>query len=84
MVVANDKREKKEQDNQRINNIRGANIVVLMRPIAKKVEHDFKNYVYSITAATWSQKKNLEAKKFQPTLRVTKPVERNFKKSLAN
>ena len=83
-AVANSRGERKEQGGRRMNNIGGANVVILKRPTAEKADHDSENHVYPITAATRSQKKNLEAKKFQPTSRVTKPAGRNSEKSLGN
>lgn len=48
-----------------------------------KTKDNSKSYTYPVTAATQSQKKNLEAKKFQPISRITKLVGRNSEKSLA-
>lgn len=85
-VVANNEREMQEQEQsgRSMNNIRGANVVILKRPTVKEAESDCESHIYPVTATTWSQKKNLEAKKFQPTLRVTKPARRNSEKSIAN
>lgn len=35
-----------------MNNIEDANIIILKRPIAEKVDHDFENHVYPIIATT--------------------------------
>lgn len=61
-----------------MNNIRGANIVILKQPIIEKVENNYKNLLYPITVDIWSQKKNLEVKKFQPMLQIIKPARRNL------
>ncbi len=67
-----------------MNNIGGANIVILKRPTIEEAEDNAKDYIYLVTAATRSQKKNLEAKKFQPTSRITKVVGRNLERTLTN
>ena len=66
-----------------MNNIGGANVIIMKRPIVEDVESDYESYIYPVTAATRSQKKNLEAKKFQPTLGVTKPAVRNSERPIA-
>lgn len=65
-------------------NIGGANVVILTRPAVEEVEDNIQDHTYPVTAATRSQKKNLEAKKFQPISRVTKPAGRNSERSLAH
>lgn len=72
-----------EQSGWRINNIGGANIIIMKRPKVKDENSDYESYIYPVTSATWSQKKNLEAKKFQPTLRVNKPAVRNSERPIA-
>ena len=67
-----------------MNNIGGANVVILKRPTMEEADNDLEDHTYPVTAATRSQKKNLEAKKFQPTSRVTKPAGRNSEKPIAN
>lgn len=67
-----------------MNNIRGANVVILKWPTVEEVESDYESYTYPVTADTQSQKKNLEAKKFQPTSRVIKPAGRNSERHPAN
>ncbi len=73
-----------EASGQRMNNIGGANVVILKRATVEEVEGDYKSHTYPITTTTWSQKKNLEVKKFQPTLRVIKPAGRNSERPIAN
>ena len=65
-------------------NIGGANIVILKRQTIEKTEDNTEDYIYPVTAATRSRKMNLEAKKFQPTLRITKVVGKNLKRTLTN
>ncbi len=67
-----------------MNNIWGANVVILKRPTIEKTEDNTEDYIYPVTAATQSQKKILEAKKFEPTLRITKAVRRNLERTLTN
>lgn len=67
-----------------MNNIGRANVVILKRPMIEEADDDSEIYTYPVTAATRSQKRNLEAKKFQPTSRVTKPAGRNLERSLAH
>lgn len=67
-----------------MNNIGVANIVILKQPMVEKVNSDYESHIYPIIAAIQSQKKNLEAKKFQTTLCVIKPVGRNSEKPIAN
>lgn len=66
-----------------MNNIGGANIVIMKQPIVEDAKSDYESYIYLVTSATWSQKKNLEAKKFQPMLYITQPVIRNSEKLIA-
>lgn len=73
-----------EQSGWRMNNIGGANVVILKRPTVEEAESDHESHTYPVTAATRSQKKNLEAKKFQPTSRITKPAGRNSERPIAN
>ena len=71
-----------------MNNIRGANVVILKRPTEEEIEKDPKNYLYPITTVTRSQNsappKVPRTRNSQPTSRVTKPVERNLEKSVTN
>ena len=66
-----------------MNNIGGANVVILKQPKVEKADDNVESYTYPVTAATRSQKNNLEAKKFQPISRVTKPAGRNSERSFA-
>lgn len=61
-----------------------ANVVILKRPMIEEADDDSEIYTYPVTAATRSQKRNLEAKKFHPTSRVTKLAGRNLERSLAH
>lgn len=65
-------------------NIGGANVIILKRPTIEEADDNSEYHTYPVTAATQGQKKNLEAKKFQPISRATKPAGRNTKKSLAH
>lgn len=68
-----------------MNNIRGANVVILKQPTMEEAENHFEYHPkYSIIAATQSQKL-VEPKVFglKQTLRVTKPARKNLKRSLA-
>ena len=67
-----------------MNNIGGANVVILKRPTVEEADSDCESHTYPVTAATRSQKKNLEAKKYQHTSRVTKPAGRNSERPIAN
>ena len=83
-VVASGGGEKQKQGGWRMNNIGGANVVILKRPTIEEVKDNAEDYIYPVNAATKSQEKNLEAKKFQPTLRITKAVGRNLERTLTN
>lgn len=50
----------------------------------KKTESDYKNYIYPVTTTIWSQKKNLEARKFQLISNVTRPSWKNSEKLIRN
>lgn len=63
-----------------MNNSGSANVVILKRLTVKKADNNLKSYKYPVTAVTQSQKKNLEAKKFQFTSWIIKPVRRNSEK----
>ncbi len=63
-AVACGGREKQEQSGRRINNIGGANVVILKRLTIEEAEDNAEDYIYPVTSSTQSQKKNLEAKKF--------------------
>lgn len=76
--------EGQEQSGRRMNNIGRANVVILKRPMIEEADDDSEIYTYPVTAATRSRKRNLEAKKFHPTSRVTKPAGRNLERSLAH
>ena len=77
-------KDREEQGGRRMNNIEGANVVILEQPNVEEVDDNLKYPpTYPINAATQSQKKNLESKKFQPT-QVTRPVERDSEKAFAN
>ncbi len=76
--------EKQEQGGRRMNNIGSANVVILKRPTMEEVEDNTEDYIYPVIAATQSLKKNLEAKKFQPTSRIPKAVERNLEETITN
>ena len=73
-----------EASDRRINIIEGANVVILKQPAVEEVNSNYESHIYPVTAATQSQKKNLEVKKFQPMSRITKPAGRNSKKPIAN
>lgn len=45
-----------------MNNIGGANVVILKRPMIEEAEVNDKNYTYPVTAATQSQNKTLRPK----------------------
>lgn len=66
-----------------MNIIGGANVVILKRPTIEEAKDNDKNYIYPVTAATQSQEKNLEAKKFHPTSRVTNSAGRNAEMALS-
>lgn len=83
-VIASNGGERQEQGGRRVNNIGGANLVILKQPTVEEADDNPKDHTYLVTAATYSQKKNLEAKKFQPILRVTKPEGRNSERPLAH
>ena len=83
-AVASSVEGREEQRSQRMNNIEGVNVVISKRPTVEEADHDFENCIYPITAAIQSQKRNLEAKKFQHTSQVTKPAGRNSERSLSN
>ncbi len=76
--------ERQEQGGQRMNNIGSANVVILKRPTIEETEENVKDYIYPVSAATRSQKKNLEAKKFQSPSRITKAVEWSLERTLTN
>lgn len=67
-----------------MNNIERINVVILKQPTVKEVDSNYESHIYLITTATRSQKKNLEAKKFQPMLRITKPAGRNSERPIVN
>ncbi len=83
-AVASGRRKRQEQGGRRMNNIGGANVVIPKRPTIEEAEGNAEDYIYPVTAATRSQKKNLEAKKFQPTSRITKAVRRNLERTPTN
>ena len=83
-AVASGGGERQEQGGRRMNNIGGANVVILKRPTIEEAEDNVEHYIYPVTTGTRSQKKNLEAKKFQPTSRITKAVGRNLERTLTN
>ena len=67
-----------------MNNIGVANVVILKGPTIEETEDNVEDSIYLITAAIQRQKKNLEAKAFQPTSRITKAVGRNLERILTN
>ncbi len=83
-VVVNSGRERQEQGGRRINNIGGANVVILKRPTIEETKNNAKDYIYPVTSVTRSQKMNLEAKKFQPTSQIRKTVGKNLERTLTN
>ena len=83
-AVASGGRERQEQSGRKINNIGGANDVMLKQPTIEEAEDNAEDYIYPVTSSTRSQKKNPEAKKFQPTSQITKVVERSLEKTLTN
>lgn len=50
--IANDKRDKKDQDGQKMNNIGGTNIIILKQLIVEEANNNFKSYIYLVTTAT--------------------------------
>ena len=84
-AVASGGGDREEQGGRRMNNIGGANVVILKRPTVEEADDNLEYPpTYPINAATRSQKKNLESKKFQPTSRVTRPAGRDSERALAN
>ena len=77
-AVASGGEKSQKQGGRRMNSIEGANVVILKQPTIEEEENNAEDYIYPVTSATRSQKKNLEAKKFQPTLRITKVLGRNL------
>ena len=51
-AVASGIGEREEPGGRRMNNIGGANVVILKRPTVEEADHDLKNHIYPITAAT--------------------------------
>lgn len=51
-----------------MNNIRGINSIIIKQLIIEKSDNNFENHIYLMTTATRSEKKDLEAKRFQPIL----------------
>ncbi len=83
-AVASGGEKRQEQCSRRMNNIGSANVVILKRPTIEEAEDNAENYIYPVTSATRSQKKNLEAKKSEPTSRIIKAVGRNLERTLTN
>ena len=86
-LVASGGVERQDQGGRRMNNIGGANVVILKRPTVEEADNNLENHTYPITAATQSQ--NLARTKisglkiFQPTSQVTRPATRNTERPLA-
>ena len=83
-AVASGGRERQEQGGQKMNNITGANVVIIKRPTIEETENNAEDYIYPVTPSSCSQKRNLEAKKFPPTSRITKAVGRNLERTLTS
>lgn len=73
-----------EASGQRMNNMGEVNVIILKWSTIKEVKSDYESHTYPVIIATWSQKKNLEAKKFQLMLRDIKPAGRNSERLIAN
>lgn len=63
-----------------MNNIGAANIVILKQCIIKEVDNNLEDHIYPVTAATQSQRNNLETKKFQLISQIIKPAGKNSEK----
>ena len=84
-AMASDGRDREEQGGRKINNIGGANIVILKQPNVEKADDNLEYpLMYPINAIIQSQKKNLKSKKFQSTSRVTRPAGRDSERALTN
>ena len=70
-----------------MNNIVGANVVILKWPTVGKADNYLENHTYPITAATQSQNlaptKVYGSKNFQPTSKVAKPAAENVERPIA-
>ena len=82
--VTSDREERQKQDGRRMNNIGDTNVVILKRPTMEETENNAKDYIYPVTSATQSQKKNVEAIKLQPTSQIRKAVGKNLERTLTN
>lgn len=85
-IIANKGEEEQvpKTSGRKMNNIGVANVVILKQPMVEEIDSNYESYIYHVTVATQSQKKNLEAKKFQPMTHITKPAGKNSEKPIAN
>ena len=87
VAVASNGGERQEQGGRKMNNIGGANVVILKRPVVKEVDNNPEyHHAYPITNFTQSHKlastQVSRSQDFWPTSRLTKPAVRSVEKPL--